>query len=160
MEPQQAFSARVNDQIMMSIIWSILFAAIPLGNGIQTGSITVVAKTEKQGQGNVHVALFKDASSFPKNTKSYRGVKLPAETDSVQHTFENVPFGTYAVAVFQDLNGNGELDRNFFGIPSEPYAFSNNPAVKWQEPLFREAAFVLSQAEMRVSIQLKSWKNY
>jgi uncharacterized protein (DUF2141 family) len=26
--------------------------------------------------------------------------------------------------IFQDLNGNKKLDKNFIGIPTEPFAFS------------------------------------
>ena len=39
---------------------------------------------------------------------------------------ENVKPGNYAIAVFHDLNGNGKLDRNLIGLPSEPYGFSND----------------------------------
>ena len=37
-----------------------------------------------------------------------------------------LPPGRYAVAAYQDVNGNGELDKVPPGIPTEPYAFSND----------------------------------
>lgn len=40
--------------------------------------------------------------------------------------FENLPAGDYAVKAFHDVNGNGRMDTNPFGMPVEPYAFSNN----------------------------------
>ena len=40
--------------------------------------------------------------------------------------FENLPAGDYAVKAFHDINGNGRMDTNPFGMPVEPYAFSNN----------------------------------
>ncbi|NBJ11983.1 DUF2141 domain-containing protein [Microvirga arsenatis] len=39
--------------------------------------------------------------------------------------FQNLPEGTYAIAAFQDTNGNNALDRAPNGLPLEPYAFSN-----------------------------------
>lgn len=145
---------------MMSIIWSVFFAAFSMGGDFQTGNIMVVAEIAEPNQGQVHIALFRDATSFPNNKEACQGIKLPADGASVQHTFQGLPFGSYAVAVFQDLNSNGKLDCNLFGIPSEPYDFSNNPVVKWQEPTFQEAAFVLNQSKMQIDIKLKSWKNH
>ena len=39
--------------------------------------------------------------------------------------FPEVAEGSYAIAVFQDLNGNNSLDRDPKGLPQEPYGFSN-----------------------------------
>jgi len=158
--PQAADWAQSNDRIMMSIIWSVFFAAFSMGGDFQTGNIMVVAEIAEPNQGQVHIALFRDATSFPNNKEACQGIKLPADGASVQHTFQGLPFGSYAVAVFQDLNSNGKLDRNLFGIPSEPYDFSNNPVVKWQEPTFQEAAFVLNQSKMQIDIKLKNWENH
>jgi uncharacterized protein (DUF2141 family) len=37
-----------------------------------------------------------------------------------------LPKGAYAVSAFHDVNNNGKLDTNPFGMPKEPYGFSNN----------------------------------
>ena len=42
--------------------------------------------------------------------------------------FKDLPVGTYAIRMFHDVNGDGEMNTNVFGIPTEPYAFSNNAA--------------------------------
>jgi uncharacterized protein (DUF2141 family) len=39
--------------------------------------------------------------------------------------FEDIPPGTYALAVIHDENMNGKLDTNWLGIPKEGYGFSN-----------------------------------
>lgn len=141
-------------------MWGMLLAVFSLGASPKTGNITVIVKTGGQTGGNIHLALFENAASFPKNSEAYQGIKLPASSGFTQHTFERIPWGTYALAVFHDLNGNDKLDRNFLGVPSEPYAFSNNPTVKWKEPTFEEAAFPLRQATLNISVQLKTWRNY
>lgn len=51
----------------------------------------------------------------------------------------------YAVIVYHDLNANGKLDRNFLGIPSEPYGFSNNPSTRFGPPGFDKASFDASK---------------
>ena len=54
------------------------------------------------------------------------GASRPARVSTEEFAFENVLPGRYAVAAYQDVNGNGELDRVPPGIPTEPYAFSND----------------------------------
>jgi uncharacterized protein (DUF2141 family) len=49
--------------------------------------------------------------------------------------------GRIAIAVFQDLNKNGKLDKNIAGIPKEPYGFSLNFRPTFRGPKFEEAAF-------------------
>ena len=41
---------------------------------------------------------------------------------------------------FHDENGNGELDTNLFGIPSEGYGFANDPDSTFGPPKFEAAA--------------------
>ena len=53
----------------------------------------------------------------------------------LKHTL-TIPKGAYALALFHDSNSNGILDKNFLGIPSERYGFSNNV-----HPLFSEPSF-------------------
>jgi len=38
----------------------------------------------------------------------------------------NLDPGQYTIILFHDENGNGKLDKNALGVPTEPYGFSNN----------------------------------
>ncbi len=40
--------------------------------------------------------------------------------------FENLAPGEYGISVVHDENENGDLDKNFVGIPKEGFAFGNN----------------------------------
>jgi len=42
-----------------------------------------------------------------------------------------------------DLNGNGELDTNFVGLPQEPYGFSNNATANFGPPKWNDIRFQL-----------------
>jgi uncharacterized protein (DUF2141 family) len=68
--------------------------------------------------------------------------------------FRDVPEGTYAVVAFQDENGNGKVDRNFLGIPTEKIGFSNNPSL-WGAPRFSDSKFVLGGTAQRFAITLR-----
>ena len=56
----------------------------------------------------------------------------------------DVPAGTYAIAVFHDENGNNELDTNMFGVPKEPVAFSKAKMKLFGPPKFDECQFQVS----------------
>lgn len=44
---------------------------------------------------------------------------------SARIVFKDLEPGRYAVMVFHDLNGNGQLDHNLLRLPAEPLGFSN-----------------------------------
>jgi len=73
------------------------------------------------------------------------GVNATVAGDVVVVEFDGLADGQYAINLFHDQDSNGEMNTNLFGIPSEPYAFSNNakgnfgPA-KWQDAAFEIAA--------------------
>jgi hypothetical protein len=72
------------------------------------------------------VAVFLTGEGFPDVTAA----SITAEQDAKEATAEiplQLPLsGMAAVAVFQDLDGNGVLTRNVVGLPTEPYGFSKN----------------------------------
>lgn len=72
-----------------------------------------------------------------------------------------LPMGTYAVAAFLDLNDNGKLDRGLWGIPSEPYGFSNNVRGNFGPAKFSRASFTMQeQQELPLHIKLKKDLKY
>ena len=80
------------------------------GFNVEAGSI-MVALTDKAGY---------------ESGNAVRGAMAVVDSDIVTLTFENIPTGTYALRMYHDADGNGELNANAFGIPTEPFAFSNN----------------------------------
>src|SRR5690606_18486097 len=54
------------------------------------------------------------------------------------------PAGDYAVRAFQDVDGHGERNTNPFGIPFEPFAFSNDARGRMGPPGWSAARFTVS----------------
>jgi uncharacterized protein (DUF2141 family) len=102
-------------------------------------SYDLEVKFKNPESGEFRIALYKTEKNF-RSTKEYFRSKV---TFKNSYTFRGVPSGIYAVALFHDKNGNGELDKNFFGIPTEDYGFSNNPRVLFSAPDFDECKFEL-----------------
>ena len=68
--------------------------------------------------------------------------------------FSNVQPGRYAAIAFHDENGNGKLDKNFLGVPTEPYGFSNNVQGFLGPPTFDDAAMALGNSNEAIGITL------
>tara|TARA_Y100001936_G_scaffold70093_1_gene69165 strand:+ start:457 stop:903 length:447 start_codon:yes stop_codon:yes gene_type:complete len=66
----------------------------------------------------------------------------------------DIPFGEYAIAGFQDLDGNGVLSGNFLGIPKEPVGFSRNAKVRFGPPKWNDAVFQFNKINQEVLIYL------
>ena len=94
--------------------------------------------------GTVMVALFDSAASF--DGRSGQPVASTAVNASgrVVATFESLPAGDYAVKAFHDVNGDGEMNTNPFGMPIEPYAFSNNAVGNMGPARWTAAHFAVS----------------
>ena len=92
-------------------------------------------------KGSVAIGLYKEADRFPDYEKSFKNGYVKASAGGVEYSFENIPEGEYAIAVYQDENENKELDKNFFGMPKEKYGFSNNKFGTSGPPKFDEVKF-------------------
>jgi uncharacterized protein (DUF2141 family) len=68
--------------------------------------------------------------------------------------FSNLEPGRYAAVVFHDKNGNGKLDKNFLGVPVEPYGFSNDAEGFLSAPSFEAAAVTLGDVDRAIRITL------
>jgi len=62
--------------------------------------------------------------------------------------------GNYAIAVYQDINNNGKLDKNWMGIPTEPYGFSKDPVIRFGPPLYKDCMLKL-QGKNNLCITLR-----
>jgi uncharacterized protein (DUF2141 family) len=68
--------------------------------------------------------------------------------------FEDIPPGTYALAVIHDENMNGKLDTNWLGIPTEGYGFSNDAKALLSAPSFSDASFQYDGGTLDLTISL------
>ena len=61
---------------------------------------------------------------------------------------------SYAIILFHDENGNGKLDKNALGVPTEPYGFSNNVQGFLGPPAFKKAVMQITTSDKAVRIAL------
>ena len=104
----------------------------------------------RPSRGNVKVAIYTVASSFPNPAGASQTFELASTNPTLETSLPSIR--QFAVAVYQDINSDGELNRNRFGIPTEPFAFSNNAMGKRGPPSFEQAVVVQpTEAELGVN---------
>jgi uncharacterized protein (DUF2141 family) len=87
----------------------------------------------------LYVALFDSAEAMAAN-EPLASQKLPMHDGVAQLVFAGLAPGRYAVKTFTDENGNGRLDTNLVGLPTERYGFSNDAVGRMGPPDFEAAA--------------------
>lgn len=109
-------------------------------------SLRLEVSSFRNAKGTLNCRLFTDEPSFPdgEGARTVRAVVAGAQASCV---FDNLSPGTYAVAVVHDENGNGRLDKNFLGIPSEGYGVSNNRTYAASSPKWDESRFTIAARE-------------
>ena len=97
-----------------------------------------------------------DKEGFLNDPDRVAGVALRANPDLLSSViFTNLaPGRRYAAIVFHDENGNGRLDKNFWGVPTEPYAFSNDARGTLGPPSFTAAAVTLDGDERTIEVTM------
>lgn len=105
---------------LVAALATCTFAA-PLASA---SDLTVNVEGIAQVQGSIMLGLFDEATY--NGDGAVNGAHLAVEGESVTVTFEGLEPGEYAVRLYHDLNDDGEMNTNPFGIPTEPYAFSND----------------------------------
>ncbi len=116
----------------------------------QAATVTVQVSGVQAGGGQVYVGLCRTALDPSACTQG--DVRAP-RGGRMSFTFRNVPAGPLAVAVYQDANGNGRLDRNALGVPSEPYGFSNDVG-RLAPPTFSRASVDVREPATTVPVRL------
>lgn len=133
-------------------IFFILFTA-PLALFSQSSVITVKILGISEVKGQMSIALYDQADGFPKNKNYFMAEQVAIGSKNFEYQFSGVPNGTYAIAVYHDLDSNGELNSNWVGMPKEPYGFSNDAKGRMGPPDFEDASFeVVSDREIRITL--------
>lgn len=139
---------------VLSLASTTCSSALPDSETPATSTIVGTVTNLRNARGTCYVSLYKRKEGFPaKTTLNTRKIRLTAK--ECAFTFEKLPKGDYAIAAYHDENNNGRLDTNLIGIPTEGFAFSNNPRATMRPPTFAEAKVTVHSARVPVSLTMK-----
>ena len=131
--------------ILLFLIPTVLFAETDM----QKSTLYVIVDGIPSIEGQIKILLTREGedSAFRKET-------APVKSNTWTWTQNDVPYGRYSIKVYHDRNGNGELDKNVWGIPSEAYGFSNNARSMTGPPNTKDTLFQVAEPELTLKITL------
>lgn len=124
---------------------AVILIGTALGSAAQAGApaadLTISFTGIEEQQGAVLGAVFDSEAAYNGGGKPVRTIMVAASKAEVAAQLNGRAPGTYAIKAFHDVDGDQQMGTNPFGMPIEPFAFSNNaqgqmgPA-KWADAKF------------------------
>jgi uncharacterized protein (DUF2141 family) len=141
----------------MKLIFSLFLWC---GSGFLHPDIPSTLQVQIQGaasdQGKILVLVFNSRDGFPDVvSKAYKQLELVPKSGKAEMTLTDLPSGKYAIVVLHDVDDNGGMTSNRFGVPQEKYGFSNNPKIYFSPPSFDKSAIELKSESKQVTIHLR-----
>ena len=138
--------------LILTALFIFLGTSLACGQETEKVNLTIEFTVTKYDKGSIYLALYNSAETYMKT--GYKASNVEVSDGKAKISFENIEKGTYAFSMFHDVNGNEKMDKNFMGIPKEPYGFSNDKKGKFGPPDFEKVKFDLEKDEtIQVSIK-------
>lgn len=126
----------------MFTLSSLIAVGLIMAPSALASDLTVNVEGIEKAKGTIMLGLFDQATY--EDSGSIHGANLKVEDDRVSVTFEGLAPGEYAVKLFHDVNDDGEMNTNPFGMPTEPFAFSNDARGRFGPAKWDAAKFTVS----------------
>lgn len=140
---------------MNKLIFCIVFLSFKSGFAQSKGEFTLKIQNIKQTQGLLRVAFYNKANDFLEDKSIVFAKEFKAnQKGEISVTWGEIAYGSYALAIYHDKNGNKKLDKNLVGYPSEPFGFSKNVKPKFSAPNFEDCKIVFSSNNSTFTIKL------
>jgi uncharacterized protein (DUF2141 family) len=139
---------------MKSILVLLLVAFVTTAFRSETQGSLQISLSNITKTGKINVAIYREGGEFPDDKFLVKSQSGDCKSGVCTFTFQDLPFGEYAIAIYQDEDGDGKLNTGAFGVPTEPFAFSNNFKPRWGGPSFEKCSFKFEQDKQSISITM------
>ncbi|MEM7000060.1 MAG: DUF2141 domain-containing protein [Pseudomonadota bacterium] len=122
------------------ISFTLLVWTLAITEMVGAETLTINIEHVHTDEGVVMLQIMSGEEEFKGEATPVASIMQRAQNGAMSYQ-TTLPPGTYAVRIMHDVNGNGELDANFIGIPREPWAFSNNATGNMGPPSWDDVKF-------------------
>jgi uncharacterized protein (DUF2141 family) len=106
-------------------------------------------------EGAVMGVLFDSEQAYDGKGAPVRQIMVAANKAEVATQLAGLKPGRYAIKLFHDIDGDHQMSFNPFGMPTEPFAFSNNAVGNMGPAKWADAAFEIKAGENSHSITIQ-----
>ena len=118
-----------------------LASIAPAARAAEAASLTVTFKALKNTTGAILFAVVNSEEAYNDKAPAIAQIILPVAGDAATRVLPDLAPGRYAIKAFHDVNGDGKMNANPFGMPTEPFAFSNNAVANMGPAKWADASF-------------------
>lgn len=118
-------------------------------------TLTIKFDGIKAPTGAIMVAVFDSEAAHDKGGKPVQVGMAPVAGATAELVLPGLAAGRYAIKVFHDVNGNGKMDSNPFGMPLEPFGFSNNALPQGGPATWAQASFDVAAGAASTTISFR-----
>jgi uncharacterized protein (DUF2141 family) len=108
----------------------------------------------EENEGAILAVLF-DSEAAYNGGKPVRQMMVTADKPDVSALLEGLAPGRYAIKSFHDVDGDQKMGTNPYGMPTEPFAFSNNAVGNMGPAQWADTAFEIKAGDNVHSISIK-----
>jgi len=120
------------------------------------GRLHVSVSGMRSAKGNITITIYPDdAAHFLDGKYKVARQTVPVTLPITTACFALPAPAVYAVALFHDEDGDGHLNTNALGIPTEGYGFSNNPTFYFGPPGLGKVRFTLNPKDNGIDVRMK-----
>lgn len=127
----------------------------------KSGKLVITVSGITLHKGLIKVALYNEATAY--NTSDKNGahayktaVGMINKKGESLIVLKNIPFGEYAIKLYQDKTKPGHSDEGQFGIPQQGYGFSQNPISTTNDgPTYDQAKFIFDVKHPAQTIKMQ-----
>ena len=137
-----------------SLISMVAMISLTGAGTLQKPDVNVTVSGVEKADGAIYVSLCRKNEFLTNRCYRSTGKRVDGAA-SYDFAFEDVDAGRYAVAAVHDVNGNGQVDRNSYGAPTEPSGVSGKGLQAGAVPKFEDSAFNVSSKSVRIKVELR-----
>ena|SRR3989338_460061 len=139
--------------LSIATLQAAAFTFIPLGSAHaqEAASVTVTFTGIQTPSGAIMLGLYDSEAGFDAG-KMVQGQRLDVTGPEATVVFSGLKPGRYGIKAYHDIDGDGRMGTNPFGMPTEPYAASNNARGTMGPPAWADAAFDVAAGETAQTI--------
>jgi uncharacterized protein (DUF2141 family) len=159
-----ASGTKAEEYLMRTMMTVLLILFAP---AVTAGELRITVEDIRSTRGTILLGLYDSFENFTRaielsDTEGFlndpnRFVAVALRANAARKSavvLTNLDPGQYAIILFHDENGNGKLDKNVLGVPTESYGFSNNVQGFLGPSAFREAVMQITASDKAVRIVL------
>ncbi|MEO0817638.1 MAG: DUF2141 domain-containing protein [Pseudomonadota bacterium] len=111
-----------------------------------TASLTITLDGIANPTGTIRLGVFAGEEDYS-NGGGITGANVTVDEDTETVTIEGLAPGEYGIKLYHDVDDDGDMDTNPFGMPTEPFGFSNNARGRFGPAKWDAARFEVTAGE-------------